>query len=129
MPENLKPELYELQIQPYIGTNETYGDKAFTFEGIMNMHFKCENSTNKIVFHINELEIEHLEISSADAPTISLDSDFQEDYVRQFVIVKMSRNCVEGAMYKLKIEYTGPISRYLYGFYRSSYLDSTGKRH
>ena len=129
MPKNLEPTLYELQIQPYIGTNETYGDKAFTFDGVMKINFKCVSPTNRIIFHISGLKINEaaLELTSSSDSGLAISGSVEYDAIREFVIVKTNRNCVQNAEYKLKIEYTGPITATLNGFYRSSYKDSNNK--
>ena len=121
--------MYELQIQPYIGTNETYGDKAFTFEGVMKINFKCASPTNKIIFHISNLKLNEatLELTSTSDLGLAISGSLEYDAIREFVVVKTNRNCVQNAEYKLEIEYTGPISSSLIGFYRSSYRDSAGK--
>ena len=77
MPQNLKPTLYELTIQPYIGTNETYGDKAFTYEGQMNITFECLNATNKLIFHTSaetNIDKSKLKLSGGDGVDFNLNN-------------------------------------------------------
>ena len=124
MPTNLKPYFYELEIRPYIGPSEVYGNLAFTFEGKMTMHFTCLKSTNKIIFHQLNLNIDaaNLELNSPDDTLTKLDKNILFDAKKQFVIINLSRNCVEKANYKLVVPYTGHILSNLYGFYRGSYV-------
>ena len=126
LPDNLKPTLYEFQIQPYIGTNETWNEKAFTFDGIMNMHFTCVKPTRKVVFHIKDLFIDEskLELVKDNTESISFVNKLEYDDVREFAILYLSSECVQNARYRLKIVYTGLIGANLYGFYRSSYLEN-----
>ncbi len=129
LPDNLKPELYDFELRPYIGTNDTYGDKAFTFDGIMNMHFICVKPTRKVVFHSLDLTIDEskLAISSTTDLSVSLSKQIEYDQKREFTTLYLNGDCVANAKYTLKIEYTGLISTNLYGFYRSSYVENNKK--
>lgn len=125
MPTNLKPTAYDIEIKPYIGTEETYGDKAFTFEGRVIMKLTCEAPTNKIIFHAINLNIdaEKLELTSATDKDIKFDKNFKYESLREFVTVSLSRNCVTGAEYSLTVVYTGEILKATFGFYRSQYTE------
>jgi hypothetical protein len=126
LPDNLRPTSYDFQIQPYIGTNETWNDKAFTFDGIMNMHFTCVKPTRKVVFHIKDLFIDEskLELTKDNTEQISFVKKLEYDDLREFAILNLPSECVQNANYKLKIVYTGLIGANLYGFYRSSYVEN-----
>ena len=128
LPDDFEPTLYDLTIQPFIG--DTYEEKSFTFDGTMIMHLKCKRATNKIVFHSHQLKIdaEKLKIESATDPAMNVDKNIKFDFVRQFVTVFMSKDCVVDAEYMLTIVYEGPISDKLNGFYRSSYIDSNNTK-
>ena len=128
MPSNLKPSLYELTLKTYVGTNVTYGDKAFTFEGQMAMHFDCSVPTNKIVFHASELDINlnalQLTLLSDESKLPIMDIVYEEE--REFFTVILNNNCIANSAYKLWIEYSAKIRSDLNGFYLSSYLDQNG---
>jgi hypothetical protein len=126
LPDNLKPELYDFEIRPYIGTNETYGDKAFTFDGKMNMHFICIKPTRKVIFHSLDLTIDEskLVISSTTDSSIGLSKQVEYDIKREFAIIHLNSDCVKNGKYVLNIVYTGLISSNLFGFYRSSYIEN-----
>lgn len=131
LPNNIVPTVYDLTITPYIGSNAAWdSSKDFTFEGIMNMHLLCYKATKKIVFHSAGLKINEdtLMLSSATDGTITFSKKLEYDNLREFVIVNLDRNCVEGSTYELKMDYTGIIVTELFGFYRSSYLDEFGDR-
>lgn len=131
LPKNLKPTLYDITLKPYIGRNDAWSEtKDFTFEGAVNMSFICNEPTNKIVFHSIELEIDtnSLVIESSVDTTITISQTLEFDYRRNFVIVTMNRLCLEGQLYSLKLKYMGVLLTSLYGFYRSSYLDTNGKQ-
>ena len=130
MPDNLKPSLYELTIKPYIGTNETYAEKAFTYEGTMKINFDCLKPTKKIVFHSNELDIDEskLNLMSSGEPMNLNIINTEYDPITEFYTVNLNDNCLQSKNYTLLIEYKGSLRTELNGFYRSSYLDEIGQR-
>ncbi|CAF0711353.1 unnamed protein product [Brachionus calyciflorus] len=132
LPKNLIPNSYHFKIQPYIGTNETWdNDKSFTFDGEIAINFTCNISTNKIVFHALDLELhtESFTITSNDDKTgLNIEKRYTEDKVTNFITINMNKPCMQNAQYILNMKYKGLIIPNLYGFYRSSYIDQSGKR-
>lgn len=122
LPGDLKPYLYDLYIKPYIGPD--YGALSFTFEGKMTMKFVCLNSTNKIVFHVEELDIDEAKVKLTDSvtrTTLSFQRPFSYDKERLFVIIQLNDFLKSSNNYSLEVPYSGNISSNLYGFYKGSY--------
>jgi len=113
LPDNLKPSLYQLEIQPFIL------DKPFTFKGKCNITFNCVQPTNEIIFHSHQLEISSLNDSSIRLNIHTIVYDVK----RNFVIIKTNQNCLKNIDYTIMIVYTGLLSYKLNGFYISSYID------
>lgn len=128
LPKNIKPYLYELTIKPYIGTNETYGEMAFTFEGQMIMYLTCVQSTNQIVFHAIDLYVEEdtVEVHDSNGQLIPLRDSIQYESRRNFMTVTLTQTCTENENYTLALKYRGLINEDLVGFYQSSYRDRNG---
>lgn len=130
LPKNLKPNLYDLKIKPYIGSNREAwpAEKDFTFDGSVEIFFTCIEPTRRIVFHADHIQIVSIFLRSFSSDHQPFD-DLHEplsheiDEVRTFAIVQMNHECVEHFNYSLSINYTGSINEELEGFYRSSYLD------
>ena len=124
LPKNIKPESYELTLQPYIGPQEVYGEKAFSFDGTIDMVLICEEPTNKIIFHARELTIYHedIELESKDDKDITFDRNMEYDEERLYYTLQLSRQCKKGARYTLTLQFSGKILDKLIGFYRSSYV-------
>ena len=118
-------------MQPFIGTNETYGNLSFTTKGKVFLYFECKNPTNKIVFHAKDLNIDETELNLKSDKDSDLKTLYSMTYdeIRDFVTVPLSRNCVKDISYVLEIRFTGIISDELNGFYRSSYVDRNGVTH
>jgi hypothetical protein len=129
LPEHLKPTLYELKIQPYIGPIEIYGNNSFTFEGENRMHFICAKPTNKIIFHSVNLKINNASLSSSDDKDIKLEESHIEVKQKEYVVFKLNRDCKPNVLYTIAVSFNGQIANVLYGFYRSSYKDSKGVTH
>lgn len=128
LPKDIKPFLYQLTIKPYIGTNESYGEKAFTFDGQMKMHFTCVHSTNQIVFHAFNLLInkDTIEVRDSKDQHIPLKDGLQYEAKRNFMTLTMTQKCTVTENYTLALEYRGFINEDLVGFYQSSYTDENG---
>jgi len=122
LPLNLKPQLYHVQLRPYIGPPETYGNKSFSTEGTVVIHFSCEIPTNKIYLHARELEIHVTSLKINDTGLGVVDLEF--DVRRDFVIVNLNGMCQTGHHYALSLAFTGIVS-HTFGLYRSAYKDST----
>jgi hypothetical protein len=129
LPKNLSPYLYDLRLKPYIGPQEVYKNKSFTFEGTQIIHFTCMEPTKQIVFNSLDLNLNAGSlslVSETDRNGIKVAKSIKYDLVRQFAIVEMNQECKKNSNYTLRVEYTGVILEVLYGFYRSSYKDTDG---
>ena len=112
MPKDLKPEKYELEIQPFIGENE-----PFTFNGKVKIYFKCLNETNKVVLHSKDLNITSTKLLYISIREVSIDAE--TDFLTLFTANSLKKD----QNYELEIEFSGFILKTLYGFYRSSYFN------
>ncbi len=127
LPRNLLPNLYELEIQPYIGPEEVYGNKSFTFSGRTKIHMTCVSPTKKIVFHGLGLDINgsNLRLTlSGNESDIGFDSNLVYDEQNQWFTVNLNGSLEAGSEYVLEIPYTGVINKFLSGFYRGSYVEN-----
>jgi hypothetical protein len=97
------------------------------------MHFKCLNPTKQIVFHSDteslELDPSSLEIETSDQSNkLTASKNIQYDLVRDFAAIEMNKACKKGQEFTLSLSYKGKILTVLYGFYKSSYLNTEGQR-
>lgn len=94
------------------------------------MHFICVNPTNKVMFHQKELNLTFISLTSQDDPDLKITNpNFEFDTKKDFVTGYFNQECKRNAVYALKVKFEGIILDKLYGFYRSSFLDSNGVRH
>lgn len=126
LPTNVRPNLYELQLCPYIGTHDQYGNRSFTFDGSVHVHFTCLQATRKIVIHSQNLkfiEVGFKHSARIGFEMLELDS-IEVDTERQFISLPLEESCVANENYTLKFVYIGQINEKFYGFYQSSYFDA-----
>ena len=127
LPADLKPILYELEIRPYIGPSEVYGDKAFTFDGKIAMTLNCVNPTNKILFHGLNLNITEsgLELyKSEDNVNVPFSSELVYDSRREYYTMTVNEDLEAGKQYTLVVPYRAGIVDRLDGFYRQQYVEN-----
>ena len=112
--------MYDFKIQPLI--------ESGTFNGQMDMKFKCLLPTDKIIFHSIDLILDKnsFKLKSLDSET-SVENDYIEDKLTNFITIKLKKNCKKDFDYSLSFKYQGIINTNLYGLYPSSYTDNTGK--
>jgi len=119
-----------MTIKSYVGPPSLYGQKAFTFEGTSNITFMCLIPTNKIVLHIKDMVIKQTKVHSIDSTAqLFVSGKLEIDEERDFLIIDLVNKCESNRYYKLELSYEGTIADTLYGFYRSSYVDSFGNTH
>lgn len=125
LPRDLKPTYYDLEIRPYIGDYEVWGDRAFTYEGRVDIYFTCLRPTRKVIFHSKDLQLKFVSFRSFNHNgEIKMSNRFDFDLARDFVIGNLNTECRVNGTYALGIKFTGQILDRLYGFYISSYQDS-----
>lgn len=126
LPEDLVPTLYELEIRPYIGPAEVYGDRAFTFDGKIAMTMNCVKATSKIVFHGLNLDItvSGLELySTVDKAAVPFSSVLDYDLKREYYTMTVNEQLKAGKEYTLVVPYKADIVDRLDGFYRQQYVE------
>jgi hypothetical protein len=89
----------------------------------MIITFDCLNATNRIVFHSIDHDIDKSKLTLSGGLSIN---GTEYDALRDFYIVHLDGFCAQDTTYSLSIEYKSIIRGELNGFYRSSYVDSTG---
>jgi hypothetical protein len=125
LPRNLKPIRYELEIKTFLDSNLSMwpAEKDDTFEGSVNISFKCVDPTEKIVFHSKGLNLKRFRLT----PNINIESFTVQDDT-DFVILKLDQNCQIEKEYTLNILFSNNLDSQLFGYYKryfwcEKYLD------
>jgi hypothetical protein len=87
----------------------------------MKMFITCIETTNKIVFHVQELNIDEANVKLTDLSTgnsLSLKKPFEFDQERLFVVIHLNDFLKKSNNYSLEVPFNGNISSNLYGFYK-----------
>ncbi|CAF2124843.1 unnamed protein product [Rotaria magnacalcarata] len=120
IPTNLKPVLYEWTITPNL-TDETFvGDLLYTFT--------CLESTNKLVLHMVDLNIDNstIAIVNSSSGTMPVFDAWSYDDYNQFMIIDFSSDFQPETIYTVHIVYWAAIDSDLEGLYLSNYVDASG---
>jgi len=128
LPTDIIPNSYELRIKAYVGDESIYGGKSFTQESSTKINFTCANLTTKVLLHAHDLNITSISVSSEFDKDNGVDGNWTYDEVTQFLGVNLKKECQVSTDYAIEIYYTGSINEDLDGFYKSTYVDLSGKK-
>jgi hypothetical protein len=63
LPKDITPLYYRLQLEPYLEDRDPAGN-SFTFNGHVSIRIQCHNTTNKVILHVKNLQIDgHINIT------------------------------------------------------------------
>ncbi|CAG2054125.1 unnamed protein product, partial [Timema podura] len=118
LPTAVVPESYSLKVIPYFEV-----DSEFTFDGEVVIRVNVKEPTDRIVLHVNQLDIieSYLSITSVSEGTQLTIINTTLDTPRQFFDIQLEEELVEGGVYDVRISYVGYLNDDMAGFYRSYY--------
>ncbi|RNA03939.1 Aminopeptidase N, partial [Brachionus plicatilis] len=122
LPNDIEPFFYDIILKVNMKSPSNAYHEPFTFDGLVNINFKCRVPTKKITLHQKDLNIKLFNISSNDV-LIKTDDKIEYDFKRDFMTIMMDQPCTKGSNYTLQISYSANLSESLSGFYLSSYVD------
>uniref|UniRef100_A0A1S4J260 Aminopeptidase n=1 Tax=Culex quinquefasciatus TaxID=7176 RepID=A0A1S4J260_CULQU len=129
LPNNSYPLRYDLELTTYV--HEDGSERQFRFDGKVKIELIVKDDRNSsITVHYRQTTITHVKLWSLFAngtENVLLDDDssFTLDGRREFLTVTPTSLHV-GTLF-LEIEYYGELRKDNAGFYRSSYVDDTGR--
>ncbi len=119
LPNDVQPIHYDMLIRVYLDT--------LNFSGNSNISINVTNPTDKILFHINKINITSVEVvDSSNNAVLSIERKFNS-MKRQFYVVILTNDMVVGE-HVLKLNFVANIeTEELNGFYKSTYENSAGE--
>ncbi|KAK9737306.1 Peptidase M1 N-terminal domain [Popillia japonica] len=122
LPGNVIPSLYELVLEPDFETD--------TFNGSVRISVTIASTTNTIVLHADELDIDESSISlldeSGDVASAVVETSYSGDD-RHFYSIVFEDELEEGTSYELNIaSFVGILNEDNAGFYLAVYTDEDG---
>ncbi|XP_071956915.1 aminopeptidase N-like [Antedon mediterranea] len=121
LPNSLRPVHYELEIKTDL-TN-------FTFNGKVKITIVCDKSTDVILINSKLLNIDHSSVKLSGLGGQTMDVlDVAMYPEEQYMLVLLEGKLKLNEEYYFSVEFTGPLTDDLNGFYRSSYTTSTGDK-
>ena len=116
LPKDIVPEHYDMLIRVYLDN--------LTFSGNSNITIKVKNETNKILFHINKINITSVVVSHGGT-VFPIKRQFPAEK-RQFYVVILDRS-MPVDQYVLRLTFVANVeTEELNGLYKSTYKNSTG---
>lgn len=121
LPNNTRPSHYEVHLTTNI-------DKAnFDFMGRVTITLKALEETSNITIHYRELTVNDVKLfDAATQDELEFELPTYDDETEHYVL-PLKKPLVDGAEYKLTIDYNATLRQDLRGFHRSSYKDEEGK--
>ncbi|XP_039749724.1 membrane alanyl aminopeptidase-like isoform X2 [Pararge aegeria] len=124
----ISPSAYSILITPYFDTGD---DKAFTFDGEVEITFTTTTNINTIKLHSENLTYTSSNITLMNGGnTVNLletnPLEFEDKY--SFAHINLASELTSGVEYILKIVYTGTIRDDLAGFYKNYYIENGVKK-
>ncbi|NXX83399.1 AMPN Aminopeptidase, partial [Urocolius indicus] len=128
LPTALKPELYEVTLRPFLTPQD---NAMYIFKGNSSVTFVCEEATDLIIIHSNQLNytLQNNFLASLEAVSGSSVPRITETWLvttTQYLVVRLDSQLQQGQTYRLFTEFTGELADDLSGFYRSEYQDASG---
>ncbi|NXD31046.1 AMPN Aminopeptidase, partial [Spelaeornis formosus] len=130
LPTTLKPEIYDVTLQPFLKPN---ANNMYIFKGNSSVVFMCEQATDLILIHSNKLNYTmqdsfHATLSAEGGGKAPAISRTWLETPTQYLVVQLDSPLQQGQRYRLSSSFTGELADDLAGFYRSEYVDETGKK-
>jgi hypothetical protein len=119
LPTDINPVHYDMLIRVYLDT--------LNFSGDSNITINVKNPTDKILFHINKINITNVEVVDFDSSEVlTIDRQFSSPK-RQFYVVILTKDMAV-RRHVLKLSFVANIeTEELNGFYKSTYKNSAGE--
>nr|CAD7445351.1 unnamed protein product [Timema bartmani] len=121
LPGDVIPRSYVIKLIPKL-----YDD--FIFNGTVEITVEVVENTGTVTFHIDDLEIDEdsVVVSNLDTGTTVAVTNQTFDEVHNFYTLTLDQDLEKGNEYNILINYNGHHRDDMGGFYRSSYVNSTG---
>ncbi|KAK2705033.1 aminopeptidase N-like isoform X3 [Artemia franciscana] len=123
LPRHFSPILYTVRLLPIIEEGN------FTIFGDVTIDMVCNENTNHIVLHINDMDVhqETIKVSGEGLEGMMVHHT-SFDQITQFFTIHLSGELKAGMQLSLSMSYLAKLNDILGGFYRSSYFDVNGNR-
>lgn len=105
LPNDTKPETYDITIKTTIDEAVDGDQTNFYFEGTVKINIKVLNDTNKITLHARQLTIKNIALKEGST-TIQTDP-YEYQIVPEFVVIPTKDTLKKDKNYELTIEYLG----------------------
>ena len=119
IPKDIRPLHYDLFLHPNLDT--------LHFKGKVQILLRCFKSTNRIIFHIKNLETKNIKVLGDKNAEIKV-KDVSENKERNLVILQLDEDLKKDKEYRLAMDFNGVLADNMEGFYKSEYKTEDGKK-
>lgn len=120
LPNNTKPESYEITLVTNVDKNE------FSFSGIVAIDLRVFEASSNITLHARQLNIQFVQLMTKNRTLVPL-NPFSYDRTTEFLVIPTQTELQQDTNYILTIEYIGVLRSDQHGFYKTSYVNSKGE--
>ncbi|XP_055517309.1 aminopeptidase Ey-like isoform X2 [Leucoraja erinacea] len=128
LPTSLQPLHYQVSLWPRLEP-EAGSPLRYFFTGSCSVLFHCQQATDMILLHSNQLTRHGPELTRVwdqNEKLLTVKNNWLEKDT-QYLVIILAAPLTAGKNYSLFIEFEGPLADDLKGFYRSQYKDETGQ--
>ncbi|XP_041853579.1 alanyl (membrane) aminopeptidase a isoform X2 [Melanotaenia boesemani] len=132
LPKNLKPDSYDIIIQPQLYSriieevNVTTPNQTLLFTGNSTVHFHCVQGTSSIYLHSKDLTVSSPRVlDKATNEQISASQPVLHQDESNFLEIQLDESLKAGGNYSLFLAFEGAISDNLEGLYVSTYIEGS----
>lgn len=120
LPNNTKPENYDITIITYFDTNN------FIFSGTVIIDLRVLEESCSITVHARQLTINLVRLMTKNGSPVKL-KPFTYDPTTEFVTIPTQNQLIKDTNYILTLGYVGELRTDKGGFYATSYTNSKGE--
>jgi aminopeptidase N len=123
LPGHLEPEHYKLQLIPFLAPGN------FSIAGSVTITVSCvaSGSTN-VTLHARGIAVKTISLTCQETGQPINVNGFYFDEEREFLVGDLEEEIKEGHKYEIHIDFEGHLNEQLFGFYRNSYYDESGRQ-
>lgn len=122
LPNDTIPLDYEISLSTDIHAG------IFDFYGNVTIRLQAVNDTQSITLHYRETTVLNVDLKTSTGSLIQSDVPIITREDVEFLIIKPAKPLTAGEIYQIQITYKSKLRDYNKGFFRTSYVNSSGKR-
>lgn len=121
LPNDTKPIHYDIWLSTDIHLGE------FAFDGRVTILIEALEDTNEITLHYRQITISNVDFMTSTGDLIQSNVPASLVPATEFLVIRPTQSLIASSRYLVQITYSGMLRSDDGGFYRSSYLNTSGQ--